>query len=285
MMLEKNQDQQKKINKFSYLPLVIMELHIPTLAPETILHIGKFPITNTMINTWLAIGIFLILGLVLRKKIKLKPTKTQNFIEFFLEKLFVYFDQVTGDRKKTIQFLPIVGSLFFFILLSNWLGLLPGTGSITIGGAPLLRPANTDLNLTVAMALVSVVASHIFGLFSVGVFTHLNKFVQIGTFFKSLTKGPVAIFTAIVELAVGLIEIVSEMAKVLSLSLRLFGNVFAGEVLISVISSIAALLVPAPFMMLEILVGIIQASVFTMLTLVYLTVLTTKPHGHAKEKH
>jgi F-type H+-transporting ATPase subunit a len=262
-----------------------MELHIPTLAPETLFHIGRFPVTNTMINTWLAMLIFLVLGLSLRKKIKLKPGKTQNFIEFFLEKIFVYFDQVTGDRKKTIQFLPIVGSVFFFILLSNWLGLLPGTGSITVGHSPLLRPANTDLNLTLAMAAVSVVSSHIFGLFSVGVFTHLNKFIQIGTFVKSLTKGPVAIFTAIIELAVGLIEIVSEMAKVLSLSLRLFGNIFAGEVLISVISSIAAAFVPAPFMMLEILVGLIQASVFTMLTLVYLTVMTAKPHGHAEEKH
>lgn len=256
-----------------------MELHIPTLAPEILFHIGRFPVTNTIINTWLAIAIFLILGLFLRSRIHLKPSKTQNFIEFFLEKLFVYFDQVTGDRKKTMQFLPIVGSVFFFILLSNWLGLLPGTGTIKLGESPLLRPANTDLNLTVAMALVSVISSHLFGLFSVGIFTHLNKFIQIGTFVKSLTKGPVAIFTAIIELVVGVIEIVSEMAKVLSLSLRLFGNVFAGEVLISVISSLAGLLLPAPFMMLEVLVGLIQASVFTMLTLVYLTVMTTKPHG------
>ncbi len=260
------------------------ELHLPTLAPEILFHIGRFPITNTMINTWLAIAVFLILGLFLRSRIHLKPSKTQNFIEFFLEKLFVYFDQVTGDRKKTMQFLPIVGSVFFFILLSNWLGLLPGTGSIIFGEAPLLRPANTDLNLTVAMALVAVVSSHLFGLFSVGIFTHLNKFIQIGTFFKSLRKGPVAIFTAVIELAVGLIEIVSELAKVLSLSLRLFGNIFAGEVLISVISSIAVAIVPAPFMMLEILVGLIQASVFTMLTLVYLTMMTTKPHGE-EEAH
>ncbi|MBI2038264.1 MAG: F0F1 ATP synthase subunit A [Candidatus Magasanikbacteria bacterium] len=259
-----------------------MELHIPTLAPEVLFHIGKLPVTNTIINTWLAIVFFLILGFIIRSNIKLKPGKTQNFLEYFLEKLFVYFDQVTGDRKKTMRFLPITGSIFFFILLSNWLGLLPGTGSITVGESPLLRPANTDLNLTVAMALVSVVSSHLFGLFTVGIFTHLNKFIQIGTFVKSLTKGPVAIFTAVVELVVGVIEIISEMAKVLSLSLRLFGNIFAGEVLISVISSIAAALVPAPFMLLELLVGLIQASVFTMLTLVYLTVMTTKPHG---QKH
>ncbi len=256
-----------------------MELHIPTLAPETIFHIGKLPVTNTIVNVWLAISILFTLGLVIRKKINLKPTKIQNFMEFFLEKLLNYFDQVTGDRKKTLSFLPLVGSVFFFILLSNWLGLLPGTGSIYIGEAPLLRPANADLNMTLAMAITVVVISHIVGLVTVGVFTHLGKFVQLGGLIKSLRKGPVAIFTAIINLAVGFIEIISEFAKVLSLSLRLFGNIFAGEVLITVIASIFAVILPAPFMLLELLVGLVQASVFTMLTLVYLTVMSSEPHG------
>lgn len=254
-------------------------MHIPTLAPEVLFTLKNIPITNTMINAWLAIVIFLILGIIIKKKAKLKPGKFQNGCEFFLEGLLGYFDQVTGERKKTLRFLPLVGSIFFFILLSNWLGLLPGTGSITVGHNMLLRPANTDLNLTVAMALTAVISSHLFGLITVGVFTHLNKFIQIGTFFKSLSKGPIAIFTAIIELGVGLIEIVSEIAKVLSLSLRLFGNIFAGEVLITVIASLVGLLVPTPFMLLELLVGIIQASVFAMLALVYLTVMTTEPHA------
>jgi len=258
-------------------------MHIPTLAPEVIFHIGRFPVTNTMVNVWLAIVVFFIIGLILRKRLAIKPGKMQNFMEYFLEIMLGYFDQVTGDRKKTMRFLPIAGSVFFFILLSNWLGLLPGTGSITIGQNMLLRPANTDLNLTVAMALVSVIGSHLYGLFTVGIFTHLNKFVQIGTLIKSLTKGPVAIFTAVVEMVVGVIEMISEVAKVLSLSLRLFGNIFAGEVLISVLSSLMGIIVPTPFMLLELLVGLIQAGVFAMLTLVYLTVMTTAPHG--SEEH
>ena len=253
--------------------------HIPTLAPEVLFTTKDIPITNTMVNAWLAIVIFLALGLYLRKKLKLKPGKFQNACEFFLDGLMGYFDQVTGDRKKTLRFLPLVGSIFFFILLSNWLGLLPGTGSITVGHNMLLRPANTDLNLTVAMALTAVISSHIFGLVTVGVFTHINKFIQIGTFVKSFKKGPTAILTAVIELGVGLIEIVSEMAKVLSLSLRLFGNIFAGEVLITVIASLVGFLIPTPFMLLEVLVGIIQASVFAMLALVYLTVMTQKPHA------
>ncbi len=253
-------------------------IHIPTLAPETVFHIGSLPVTNTMINVWIALAIFVVIGILIKSRLSLRPGKFQNFFEYILELLMGYFDQVTGDRKKTLRFMPIVGSVFFFILLSNWLGLLPGTGSITYGHAFILRPANSDLNLTVAMALVAVVSSHLFGLVSVGIFTHLNKFIQIGTLVKSFKKGPVAILTAVIELGVGFIEIISEMAKVMSLSLRLFGNIFAGEVLISVISGLVSVLVPTPFMMLELLVGLIQAAVFTMLTLVYMTVLSTEAH-------
>lgn len=254
-------------------------IHIPTLAPETIFQIGSLPVTNTMVNTWVAMAIFLIIGLLLRNNVKMRPGKLQNFFEHILELVMGYFDQVTGDRAKTLRFLPIAGSVFFFILLSNWLGLLPGTGSITIGHDFLLRPANTDLNLTVAMALVSVIASHVFAFFSIGFFTHLNKFIQLGTLVKSLKKGPVGIFTAVVEFGVGLIEIASEFAKIMSLSLRLFGNIFAGEVLMTVIASLFSALLPAPFMLLELLVGLVQAAVFSILTLVYMTMASSAPHG------
>lgn len=258
-------------------------MHIPELAPEKLFEIGGIPITNTIVNAWIAIAIFLVLGMLIRRNVKLIPGKLQNFCEYFLESILKYFDQVTGERKKTIKFLPIAGTIFFFILLSNWLGLLPGTGSITVGHNMLLRPANTDLNLTIAMALVAVVASHIYGFLAIGFFSYLNKFIQIGTLVKSFKKGPIGVFTAVIEFAVGLIEIVSEAAKVLSLSLRLFGNIFAGEVLITVMASLVAFFVPTPFMLLELLVGLIQASVFAMLTLVYMTVATMEPHG--EEEH
>lgn len=255
------------------------QLVLPTLAAETIAHLGQFPVTNTIINTWLAMAILLVFGLILRRKVSLRPGSLQNGVEFILELLIGYFDQVTGSRKNSLRFLPIVGSVFFFILISNWLGLLPGTGSILVGHEPLLRSANTDLNLTVAMALVAVIASHLFGFVTVGFFTHLNKFIQIGSLIKSIPKGPIAIFTAVIEFAVGLIEVVSEGAKVLSLSLRLFGNIFAGEVLMTVIASIFSLLLPTPFMLLELLVGLIQAGVFAILTLVYMSVASAAPHG------
>lgn len=260
------------------------EIHIPTFAPEVVGRAGGVFITNTMVNAWMAIIIFFIFGFMLRKRVSLRPGRLQNGCEYILESLFGYMDQVTGAREKTLRFLPVVGSVFFFILLSNWLGLIPGTGSITVGRVPLLRPANTDLNLTLAMALVSVISSHLFAFGTIGFFTHANKFIQIGNIVKSIKHGPIAVFTAVIEFMVGIIEIIGEIAKIMSLSLRLFGNIFAGEVLISVISALASAVVPTPFMLLELLVGLIQASVFAMLTTVYLTVATAAPHG-SSERH
>lgn len=260
-------------------------LAIPPLAAESIFHIGSFPVTNTYINSTLALIVFAVFGLFLRRRISEVPRGLQNFAESVLEFLFKYFDQVTGSRAKTVKFLPIVGSLFFFILISNWMGILPGVGSIgrwqTVHGelelVPLFRPANTDLNLTLAMAVVGVVFSHIAGIATIGFFKYANKFLKFGDVwnaFKSLK--PMNVAVAIIEFFVGLIEIVSEIAKFVSLSLRLFGNIFAGEVLMTVIGGLVALLVPLPFIGLEILVGVIQATVFSMLVLVYLTVATTE---------
>lgn len=255
---------------------------LPPLAAEPIFHIANFPVTNTYINSTIVVVLFILLGLWLRNKRREKPDKVQNFAESILEVALSYMDQVTHDRKKSIKFLPIVGSLFFFILISNWLGIFPGIGSIgrflSVHGevelVPLFRPATTDLNTTLAMAVLGVALSHIFGVVAIGFFRYLNRFIKLGDIVRSLRRGPTSIFVAVVEFAVGLIEIFSEIAKIVSLSLRLFGNIFAGEVLLTVIAGLLAFVVPLPFIALEILIGFIQALVFAMLVLVYLTVAT-----------
>ena len=206
-----------------------------------------------------------------------------------------FFDKVTGDRQKSLKCFPIVTTFFLFILCSNWFGLVPGTGSIGVWHVvhgelelvPILRPANSDLNLTIAMSLVSVIASHVIGIFTLGFFTHANKFIQLGTIWQALkTFNPIKILVAFVSFIVGIIEIFGEMAKVASLSLRLFGNIFAGEVLITVIGSLVAFIAPLPFMAIEILVGMVQATVFSVLTLVYLNLMMAKPHGsHGDDWH
>lgn len=256
-------------------------------AAEPIFHIGTFPVTNALINGWLAAGFFVVLALVLRARRALVPTGVQNAAEAVTELALGEVRKVTGDRERALGFLPIVGTLFAFILFSNWIGLLPGSGSIGVwqvhGGenvlVPVMRAATSDLNFTLAVALFAVIASHLFGLRAVGIRSHVGRFLQVEAVMKSFAKGPMAVMVAVIEFAVGLLEIVSEFAKVLSLSLRLFGNVFAGEVLLTVMLGIFSYGLPIPFLFLEILVGIIQATVFAMLTLAYLTVMTT-PLAH-----
>ncbi len=271
---------------------------LPPLSAETIFYIGNFPVTNTLVNSALTAVGFIIFGLVIKLAVGSQKNKAPrgvlNFFESILEVLLGYFDRVTRDRKKSLRFLPLVGSLFLFILISNWIGLLPGIGSIGLWEIkegvrefiPLFRPANTDLNLTLAMAVLVVVTSHVLGIAAIGFFKYANKFIKLGDLYKAIIHpSPVGIMTAVIEFFVGLLEVVSEVAKMVSLSLRLFGNVFAGEVLLTVMASLMAYLVPLPFMGLELLVGIVQATVFAMLTLVYLTIATTEVHEHNSKTH
>jgi F-type H+-transporting ATPase subunit a len=140
------------------------------------------------------------------------------------------------------------------------------------------------------MGVTAVTLSHVFGVMAIGFFKYWNKFIQLGGIWKAVTafgkkrvgEAAIGLFTALVEFLVGMIELVSEAAKMVSLSLRLFGNIFAGEVLLHVLSSLIAFFVPLPFMGLELVVGVVQALVFSMLTLVYLTMATEPPHGEGE---
>lgn len=273
-------------------------LALPPIAAEPIFYISNFGVTNTVINSTLTMIGFVIFAFFINlaiKKYKLgAPKGLLNFFESILETLFGYFDTVTGDRKKTLRFLPLVGALFLFILISNWIGLLPGIGSIGryllhdghVELIPVFRPSNTDLNMTLAMSVIVVITSHVLGIAMIGFFKYANKFIKFGDIwhaFKSFKLMDIAI--AFIEFGVGLLEVISEVAKLLSLSLRLFGNIFAGEVLLTVLAGILPVFLPLPFMALELIVGIVQATVFAMLSLVYLTIATTEVHSqHSNEE-
>ncbi len=275
-----------------------MMLVLPPLAAETMFYLGGFPVTNSHINSTLALLGFLVFAILVQRGIKKyytglsAPKGILNFTEGLLEFMLGYFDQVTGDRKKSYKFLPIVGTFFLFIVISNWMGLMPGTGSVGIWGMhhgsveliPLFRPANTDLNMTLAMAVIAVMGSHFLGIAAIGFFRYANKFIKLGDLYKAiLSFNPVKILVAVIEFFVGLIEVFSEVAKMVSLSLRLYGNIFAGEVLLTVLASMLAFFLPLPFMGLEIIVGLVQATVFSMLSLVYLNIATAEIHhseGH-----
>ena len=260
--------------------------HEITLFAEPIFHIGGFVITNSLLSSFLATLILGLLFWFLGRKIVSIPRGLQNFFEIILEGALNLADSITNDRKKTEKFLPLVLAFFFFILTSNWLGILPIVGTWGIVEShgeeavfiPFLRGATADLNTTLALALLSISASHLAGVFSVGFWKHLNKFVNFEAFInlpRDFKKNKMALFVNPIKAFVGLIEVIGEAAKTASLSLRLFGNIFAGEVLLASILSIFAFFAPLPFLLLEILVGLVQATVFSILTLVFLTMNST----------
>ena len=256
--------------------------HEHTLFAETVFHVGDFPITNSLLTSWVAVFLIIILSLVIRAKNSRIPSVFQSFMEIIIDGALGMMDLVTNDRAKSKKVFPVIFSIFLFVLINNWLGLLPGLGSITYNGVALLRGGTADLNTTLALGLFSVVSANIFGMLVVGGWNYFNKFVNIKALIEipgKIRREPTIVLVNPITFFVGLIEIVSEVAKVASLSFRLFGNIFAGEVLIASISALVAYGVPLPFMFLEIIVGIIQALIFSILTLVYYTIASVE-HEH-----
>ena len=239
--------------------------HAIVLQPETLGFIKNFPVTNTLLVSWITIIILTVLSFLATWKIKMVPSGLQNLFEVIIDAGYNMVEDLAGSKKARV-FFPIVMTFFLFILFSNWLGLLPGFATITFHGEPLLRSVNSDLNMTLALALTSAFLTHAFAIRYLGIFDYLKKW---------FTLNPIFLF-------VGILELVGEVTKIVSLSFRLFGNIFAGEVVLATVSSIFAFLIPLPFYFLEIIVGFVQAAVFMMLTLVFMVLLSEK---HGAESH
>lgn len=257
-----------------------------TLFAEPIFNLGSFTVTNSLLTSWIALVVILIIGVAFRAQLSIVPKKLQNVVEMVMEKFLEIFDAITGSRQRSVMLAPFVMSFFVLILINNWLGLIPGVGSIGQVAShdghavfiPYLRGGTADLNTTLALASIAVVASHIFGVVAVGVWNYINKFINfkaLAEIPKKIVKEPTIIVVNPIKVFVGLIEIIGEVAKVASLSFRLFGNIFAGEVLLASMAAIIAFAVPIPFMFLEIIVGLIQALIFAILVLIYVSISTT----------
>ncbi len=262
-------------------------VHDTTMFAEPIFNIGNFHVTNSLLNSWLVVFLIVIFSLAIRLNLRTVPRGIQNAFETVIDGFLGIFDSVTGSRERSLMFFPFVFTFFVFILLNNWLGLLPGIGSVGKVVAengnnvfvPYFRGGMADLNATLSLAIIGVVVSHIIGVTTVGAWHHFNKFINIKAILEIPEKirGDLTVLIVNpIKIFVGFIEIIGEIAKVMSLSFRLFGNIFAGEVLLASMSAILAFGLPVPFMFLEVLVGLIQALIFAMLILAYLTINTTK---------
>ncbi len=257
-------------------------MHAPTLASETIAHIGSFDLRNTILMAWITMTFLIcIAGFVRFRGHKLVPGRLQSLLEIVLEGLFNLIDSVMQDRKMTRKIFPIIATFFLFIIIANWLGIIPGVGSITVKAmhegeivhVPLLRSMNSDVNVTLAFTMISVIATQVFGLMTVGFFSHFGKYCV------PPWKEPYGVGTF-----VGILEFVGEFARLTSFVFRLFGNIFAGEVLLVVVSFLAPYILPIPFLGLEIFVGFIQALVFSLLTVAFIKMAVTA-HGDHGDVH
>jgi F-type H+-transporting ATPase subunit a len=240
-----------------------------SFAAEPIVRLGFFTVTNSFLDT-LLVDFFLI-GLIVavNKKIKLIPGFLQNFVEMIIQIFYELTESVAG--KNAPKIFPYFMTFFIFILVANWTGLIPGLSSIGFYEnhklTPVLRAATSDFNVTLALALVSAVATHAMSISTIGIKSYLSRYISLN---------PIYLF-------VGFLEVISEITKVISLSFRLFGNIFAGEIVLGTVSTIFAFLFPLPFLMLEVIVGLIQALVFAMLTMAFMAILSTPHHEEAKE--
>lgn len=244
-----------------------------SLAAEPLFYVGTFPITNTLIVAG-SISALLMSGAVLvGSKLKLIPGKVQNVAEYILEAILGLVDSVTHDREQSEKFFPLIATIFIFVICSNWIEILPGLGTIGIFEEhhgeliliPFLRSSSADLNVTIALALISVFGTQLMGITMIGLFKHAGKYLV------SPIKKPYIVGTF-----VGLLEIISEISRIISFSFRLFGNIFAGEVLLLVMLMMAPYIIPLPFLFLELFVGFVQALVFSMLTLVFLKIAVSE---------
>jgi F-type H+-transporting ATPase subunit a len=312
-----------------------------TLKPETLYSIGIVNITNTMITSWIVVILIVAGVFLMTRRWELVPRGAQNVLEAMLE---AFYNVVTGiaGEKNGRRFFPVVATIFFFILISNWLSLTPvfnviGLGEeeesgfvmkqVDLGPIPLtytslsspghwkgdtideadpqaaqkaeeekekgnfvgelkpfLRSVNTDLNTPLALAIMSAVFVEFWGISALGFRTYGSKFVNLGGVFRGLRRLSFGeILQGGIDAFVGVLEFISETVRLVSFTFRLFGNMFAGEVVILMFTFLFPLIVTLPFYFLEILVGVMQAFIFAALTLVFGMMAVAHGGAHAEE--
>lgn len=265
------------------------------LPPEVIFHIGGFAITNTILSSWLTVIVLVALAYAITHRIKLIPTRLQNLLEFAIEWLLNFCTDVAGEKNGR-RFFPVITTIFLFVLMNSWISLVPGFGSITRTVTehgethilPLLRGANTDINFTLALALVSFVFVEYLGISNSG-FRYFTKFINVRRFGQGvgqLLRGKVksgfgGIFMGGIDMFVGVLEGIGEMVRIISFTFRLFGNMTAGEILLLIAAFLIPWVLALPFYGLELLVGFVQALIFAGLTLVFVTMAVSPHEGEA----
>jgi F-type H+-transporting ATPase subunit a len=271
---------------------VLWKLQPIQIQPEVIFYLGPLPVTNALLGTWISIIVLLLVFFFGTRRRDLIPSGMQNVVEWIVEYLLNLTESVAGTVKAR-KFFPLVATFFIFILFCNLLDIFPGVdtiGTVNLEAlkvahlsaptsffllgeysnklTPWVRPGTSDLNLTLALALVSVIVTQIFGFYTLGAKQQLSKYFNFKALFTHGFQGPIEFF-------VGLIEIITELSRILSFSFRLFGNIFAGSAVLAVFAWLLPFVSDAVFIPFELFVGFVQALIFALLTLVFLEIATT----------
>ena len=239
------------------------------LAPEQLGTFFGIPITHTLLMSWVVVALLLVVAVLVGKRLQLTPSRPQVLFEWLVEFVYDYIAEILESRELARKFFPYLCTVFLFIFVSNLIEFTPGIGSIGLFAHdgeffPLLRSVNTDLNVTLMLAILSFLVIEITGILVIGAAKYAGKFLNF-------RHGFVGFF-------VGIFEFLSELSRIVSFSFRLFGNVFAGEVLILVVIFFLPVVAPVPVMMFELFVGFVQAAIFALLTLFFIKIAIMDPH-------
>jgi F-type H+-transporting ATPase subunit a len=274
-----------------------LTIHQPEikLPAEAVFHILGFPVTNTILATWLTIAFLAIFAWAATRRMKLIPNRVQILWEAILGWLYSFCQSVAGENAR--KFFPIIATIFLFVITNAWLAFLPIFGSFIAhtheGEFALLRAANTDINTPLALAIISFVSVEAYGFKAHGI-GYLSKFFNFGPMVRSfgqIFRGKVkagfgGLITGVINAFVGIIELLSEFIRILSLTIRLFGNMIAGEILLLIVAFLVPFVIIDVFYVLELLFGFVQAFIFSSLTLVFLTMAVASheaEHDHEAE--
>lgn len=236
-----------------------MDLSI-SLSPEILFHVGSFPVTNTFFWSIFLSLFIIIFTLVIRVSLRTIPGRWQAAFELLLEGGFDFVESIIGDKKKAQRVFPLVMTLFIFILFANLATFIPGQAAVSLireeGSVPVFRAVMADYGMVLVMTMITIITVQIVAVYVSGPFKYVTRFINL--------RSPLKFF-------LGLMDVVGETAKIVSLSFRLFGNIFAGEVLAAVVMFLLPFVAPIPFMFLSLLTAFVQAFVFSVLTLVFIS--------------
>lgn len=253
------------------------------LAPEVLGHLGGIPITNTILTTTFVAILVIVLALFFRRKYRFIPGKAQVLLEAVIGGAFDYMAETLENKELARKVFPYIMTIFTFVLAINWVGLLPGVDGFGIYKfheghetlVPFLHPGNTDLNITIAFAIIAFVTIEVVGVATLGFLKYTGKFVNFSGFKEGVAAG-------ILGLIIGIIELIGEVARLVAFSFRLFGNIFAGKTLLLTAIFFVPFVLPVPILAFEVFVGFIQALVLAVLTLFFIKLAIA---DHSAEAH